>query len=183
MRLWSLVFFWYWIETGGGGSGDQLLQHLHRREQDTAGIQEWGRERDRGKVKVREMPVIKPSPVSLGRLGGLQDRALGQKQEANEPMTVSIILLSGVSVSWDAGCWSYSPCRITVPAVSWEHAYDNKADMWTKGWGCGLPTPLCTRQLDCSPSWKGKQMDFSAECNETMTKMYLSLELRGEKSF
>lgn len=53
---------------------------------------------------MREMPVIKPSPVSLGRLGELRDWASGQKQEANEPMTVSIILLSGVSVSWDAGC-------------------------------------------------------------------------------
>lgn len=53
---------------------------------------------------MREMPVIKPSPDSLGRLGELRDWALGQRQVASEPMTVSTILLSGPSVSWDAGC-------------------------------------------------------------------------------
>lgn len=143
------------------GSRDQLLPHLHWQELDTTGIQEWGRERERRRerVEVREMPVIKPSPDSLGRLGELRDWALGQKQVASEPVPlVSTILLSGPSVSWDARRWSYSPRRITVAAVSCEHVCDSNADMWTKGWGCPLPAPLCTRQLNYRPSWKGKQM-------------------------
>lgn len=62
------------------------------------------RERRRERVKVREMPVIKPSPDSLGRLGELRDWALGQKQVVSELTTVSSIPLSGPSVSWDSGC-------------------------------------------------------------------------------
>lgn len=66
-------------------------------------MRERERERRRERVEVREMPVIKPSPDSLGRLGELRDWALGQKQVASEPVPlVSTILLSGPSVSWDA---------------------------------------------------------------------------------
>lgn len=133
--------------------------------QDATGIQEW----ESSGGTVREGPVIKPSPVTLGRICSQWERALGPKQEPDEPVTVSIILLSGVSVSWDAGCWSYS-CRVTVPIVSCEH--DNKAAMWTKGWGSRLLTPLCTGQLDCSLRWKGKQMNSQQS----------ALEIRKNKS-
>lgn len=144
--LWSLVLIWYWIETGGGGGEWRSII--------TAITQTWAGHNRNSEVSEGErgMAFIKPSPVSLGRICEQWDRALGQKQEPDEPMTVSIILLNGVSVSWDAGCWSYSSCRVTVPVVSCEHAYDNKEDMWTKSWGSRLLTPLCTGQLDCNPS-------------------------------
>lgn len=146
------------------GSGDQLLHQLHRLS---------GRNRDSGMRELRgnseRGACYKAKSSHFGKNCSQWERALGPKQEPDEPVTVSIILLSGVSVSWDAGCWSYS-CRVTVPIVSCEH--DNKAAMWTKGWGSRLLTPLCTGQLDCSLRWKGKQMNSQQS----------ALEIRKNKS-
>lgn len=45
MHLWSWAWIWCWIEMRG--SGDQLLQQLHRHLQDAAGIQEWEGEKSK----------------------------------------------------------------------------------------------------------------------------------------
>lgn len=88
----------------------------------------------------------------------LRDQALGQNQVADEPLTVAVIpplvlyQCGGMSASWVT-----SPCSIPAPAVSREHVCIHKADMWTRGWSCGLQTLLCTHQLDCSPTLKGKR--------------------------
>lgn len=147
----------------GGGSIITALAQTWAGHDRNSEVREGERQRER--VKVREMPDIKPSPVSFGETRRAVKPGFGS--ETGGPCAKDSL---HKSPQWWPSVAGRGLLRLHFPPVPCEHEHDNNADMWTEGWGCGLPAPRRTIQLDCNPSWKGKRIRFSAEFSENMKK-------------
>lgn len=161
------------IESGRkGGSVDQWLHPVHRGEQGPTGIQWRGRERVKLSEWVREWerPVIKASSVSLVRGGDFErDQALGQNQVPDEPSAIPHdSSLSVVSVWRDFFVFlSYCPCEWLQSSRACAHQRGRRVNERLRLQAEAEAAHfICTQQLVCRPTLKGKQVRLTVGCDE-----------------